>query len=330
MAHVVDFYDDESEIVAAVVGYVAEGWARHETVLVVATDEHRRDTDAALAARGTDPAAARASGHYVTLDAQDTLQSFMVGGKPQPEAFTSHVGGVVESLLRQGRPVRIYGEMVALLWQEGNVAAALAVEALWNDLATQLSFALLCAYPSQVLGESWLSDLRRLCELHSQLEPPASYARTDLPRRETDARPSRVFLPTPQAVPAVRRFVTGVLQTWDEQHLLRPEGDVDPESIIADALLACSEMATNAVLHARSPFLLSLNRSAHGVLVAVEDAAGGAARRQASAPTDLGGRGLAIVQAVADRWGCEPLEHGKVVWAEVSPHPSPVSAARAV
>lgn len=330
MAHGVDFYDREPEIVDAVAAYVLEGWARHETVVLVATEAHRRDTDAALAAAGVSPMAARAAGHYVTLDAAETLRTFVVDGVPQPEVFATQVGGLVAGALGRGRPVRVFGEMVALLWQDGNVTGALALESLWNALSARLPFTLLCAYPSQVLGASWLSDLHQLCVLHSQLEPPASYAGTDLSRDDPQGRPSRVFLPSPQAVPAVRRFVTAVLQSWDEEHPLSRVGQNDAEGIIADTLLACSEMATNAVLHARSPFLLSLNRSANGVLVAVEDAAGGSARRQASPPTALGGRGLAIVQSVADRWGCEPLAHGKVVWAEVAPHPSEAAAARAV
>lgn len=326
MRHVVDFYDDDREIVHALAAYVLDGWDRHETVVLVATEAHRRDTDTALAAAGADPTAARVAGHYVTRDAAETLRTFMADGAPQAEAFASQVGRLVEEALGRGRPVRVYGEMVALLWQDGNVPAALAVESLWNALSTRLSFTLMCAYPSQVLGSSWLPDLRRLCELHSHLEPPPSYARTELPLDDASGSHSRVFLPAPEAVPAVRRFVTAVLRTWDEEHRLSPDGRRGAESIIADTLLACSEMATNAVLHARSPFLLTLDRSAGGVVVAVEDAGGGSATRQASAPTALGGRGLAIVQSVADRWGCEPSAHGKVVWAVVAPHPSPAAA----
>ena len=322
MTHLVDFYDDDPEIVGALATYVLEGWARHETVVVVGTGAHRRETDAALKAAGADPAAARASGHYVTLDAEETLRTIMVAGAPHAEAFASHLGGVVAGALGLGRPVRIYGEMVALLWQDGNVPAAIALETLWNELQAELAFTLLCSYPSQVLQESWLPDLRHICELHSQVEPPASYAGTGLLGCDEhgDVGYSRVFLPAPQAVPAVRRFVSGVLHAWDQEQRLTLGPEVDADRAIADTVLACSEMATNAVLHAHSPFLLTLERYSGGVLVAVEDAAGGNAHRQSAAPTALGGRGLTIVQAVADRWGCEPLAHGKVVWAEVPAH----------
>lgn len=328
MTHLVDFYDDDPEIVAALATYALEGWARHETVVVVATEAHRRETDAMLVAAGADPAAARASGHYVTLDAEETLRTIMVEGVPHVDAFASHLGGVVAGALRLGRPVRIYGEMVALLWQDGNVPGAIALEGLWNELLAELTFTLLCSYPSQVLQESWLTDLRHICELHSRVEPPASYASTDLLAcdQHGDVACSKVFLPAPQAVPAVRRFVAGVLQAWDEEHHLGLAAQGDAERTIADTLLASSEMATNAVLHAHSPFLLTLQRSSGGVLVAVEDAAGGSPHRQSASPTALGGRGLTIVQAVADRWGCEPLAHGKVVWAEVAAHPAEVSA----
>ena len=50
--------------------------------------------------------------------------------------------------------------MVALLWHQGNVAAAIELETLWNDLAEDRRFSLLCAYPAQVVGEASLDDLR--------------------------------------------------------------------------------------------------------------------------------------------------------------------------
>ncbi|MDP9275804.1 MAG: MEDS domain-containing protein [Chloroflexota bacterium] len=44
--------------------------------------------------------------------------------------------------------MRVFGEMVALLWAEGDRNGALVLEELWNDLTRRLSFPLLCAYPA--------------------------------------------------------------------------------------------------------------------------------------------------------------------------------------
>jgi hypothetical protein len=46
-----------------------------------------------------------------------------------------------------GSAVRAFGEEVALLWSQGNVPGAIALESLWNDVVDHQRFSLLCAYP---------------------------------------------------------------------------------------------------------------------------------------------------------------------------------------
>jgi hypothetical protein len=76
------------------------------------------------------------------------LGAFMVDGMPDPTLFRSTVGDMIERLCA-GRipcPMRAYGEMVDLLWQEGNSDGAIKLEILWNQLASPYDFALLCGY----------------------------------------------------------------------------------------------------------------------------------------------------------------------------------------
>ncbi|MDP8931195.1 MAG: MEDS domain-containing protein [Actinomycetota bacterium] len=61
-----------------------------------------------------------------------------------------------------GRDVRIYGEMVALLWEEGNILAAMALEDLWNQFAGSRAFSLMCAYPMNA------------CHSHHRISPLAA------------------------------------------------------------------------------------------------------------------------------------------------------------
>ena len=78
--------------------------------------------------------------------------------------------------------------------------------------------------------------------------------------------------------------------------------------------LMVSELATNAVKHARSAFSLTVLASADVVRVEVNDEGEGEPVRRHPAPTDPGGRGLVIVQALADDWGVERHDGDKAVW----------------
>jgi hypothetical protein len=77
-------------------------------------------------------------------------------------------------MLRQaakaGRPVRVFGEMVALLWDAGLIDAAIEVEAMWNEMAAQYPFSLLCAYPVQsVDGDHHRDALTEVCRVHTSV-----------------------------------------------------------------------------------------------------------------------------------------------------------------
>lgn len=116
-------------------------------------------------------------------------------------------------------------------------------------------------------------------------------------------REERWLVVEPLSVWEARAFVGEHLVAHGLRHL------VDPVQLVA------SELATNALVHARTPFTVSLSASDGTVLVAVEDRS--AARPRASAPPvmDSHGRGLAIVDAVSDSWGVSEEDGTKTVWA---------------
>jgi len=62
----------------------------------------------------------------------------------------------------------IFGEMVAVLWDEGNRVGALALEHLWNDLLNNQAFHLHCAYPRTLFAGDE-AGLFNICESHSQV-----------------------------------------------------------------------------------------------------------------------------------------------------------------
>jgi len=174
--HVVLFYRDEEELADRVSGYLlpAEAGSGGAAVLI-ATPDHRLSLEQRLASAGLDVAAARARGAYLALDARETIRRFMVGDRPDPAGFWQ----VTTPLLRQaalaGQPVRVFGEMVSLLWDAGLVNAAIEVEEMWNELGRQYPFSLICAYPARpVTCSHYLDALTEVCRAHTEVtgSPP--------------------------------------------------------------------------------------------------------------------------------------------------------------
>lgn len=137
---------------------------------------------------------------------------------------------------------------------------------------------------------------------------------------------------TPQSCAAVRTFAQQLSSTRRGAHLSRllaverlTAWDLPP-GVIERAEHVVAELAANAALHGRvqgRDFLLALTLDdAAGTLrIAVSDTRG--ERRpaipQGPCPDDESGRGLLLVDALADRWGTEPRPpSGKTVWAEIS------------
>jgi anti-sigma regulatory factor (Ser/Thr protein kinase) len=88
---------------------------------------------------------------------------------------------------------------------------------------------------------------------------------------------------------------------------------VDP----ADLAMAVSELATNAVLHARTPFEVSVERLEDGIRVEVVDGNPTMPAARRAEASNVTGRGLLIVSSVSRAWGAEPSGGGKVVWFEM-------------
>jgi len=64
----------------------------------------------------------------------------------------------------------VFSEMVALLWDSGQVNSAIEVEAMWNEMVAQYPFSLLCGYPVRsVSGDHHQDSLAEVCRVHSSV-----------------------------------------------------------------------------------------------------------------------------------------------------------------
>jgi hypothetical protein len=173
--HLVEFYETEEFLVDTVTDFVVPPLHEWDSVIVVATPEHRAAFDAAIRARGVDLDGAQRDGRYTALDARELLAQFMVDGAPDRARFEALATEVIDRADAHGGHVWIYGEMVALLCGDGDAPAAVALEDLWNDLAAVRNFSLLCAYPLRAFGVAAAGAFRRICAQHSTVIPAEDY-----------------------------------------------------------------------------------------------------------------------------------------------------------
>src|SRR5687768_5438153 len=174
--HFVQFYEADGFLLNSLSGFIGTALKVGEGAIVVATKAHRDGLDELLSANGLDVVTASKSGHYISLDAAETLEKFMVDGSSEPNRFLQVLGGLIWQV-SQGRPkVRALGEMVALLWADGNYSGAIRLEELWNNLQKEHCFSLFCAYPmSSFVGEKFGNPLGSVCTSHSRVIPAESY-----------------------------------------------------------------------------------------------------------------------------------------------------------
>jgi len=138
------------------------------------------------------------------------------------------------------------------------------------------------------------ADLGYLIDLLETVGTAGNQATLDLPNELS-------------SVADARRFVEQQLAEWDL------EGTLD------DALLVVSELAANALTHARSSYRLRLSATPAALRIEVDDAGAGTPEPQPLTETEEHGRGLHLVDALAASWGMEAAESGgKRVWAELA------------
>lgn len=122
------FYVDDSFLLDGLSRFVGVSIEAGDAAVVIATLAHARELTTRLRECGLDLDSAIHQGRYISLDANAALASFMVDGWPETTRSIESVGGVIAraaASARGSRPrVTASGEMVALLWADGNAEAA--------------------------------------------------------------------------------------------------------------------------------------------------------------------------------------------------------------
>lgn len=167
--HFVQIYDAEDMFVDTLAGFINGGLSAGHAAIVIATPVHRDGLDERLVKMGLDVDLARSQGQFISLDAEQTLGRFMVDGWPDKQLFTETVCGILERASANSRKVRAFGEMVALLWAQGNYDATIRLEHLWHELCHKESLALFCAYPKIGFTDAPANSIANVYLAHSKI-----------------------------------------------------------------------------------------------------------------------------------------------------------------
>jgi MEDS: MEthanogen/methylotroph, DcmR Sensory domain len=293
--HVVQFYGQDEELAERVAGYLLGALESGGAAIVIATPEHRRAFGTRLAQAGVDLAAARDRGEYLVLDAGETVRELMAADGLDRAAFDRVIGTLIGQAGAGGRPVRAYGEMVALLWDDGLVNGAAQLEGMWEELGRRHPFSLFCGYRAASVTRD-IDAFAEVCRLHEEV--------VGFPAASGPVGPAavRTFAFSRDAPAAARHFTVATLHDWGI-------GD-----LADDAALAVTELAANAIVHARSAFTIIVSARDGLLRISVRDAS--PVPRAELRPTPL--HGLGAVNALASRWGVKSLgSAGKTVWVEL-------------
>jgi anti-sigma regulatory factor (Ser/Thr protein kinase) len=115
------------------------------------------------------------------------------------------------------------------------------------------------------------------------------------------------MLPDPGAPAYVRGWL---------RDMLRGSGLRD--ELVSDALLVVDELVTNAVVHAETPIVVTLDHSSDECRCMVSDRGVTGPLPRLVERADGTGRGLRVVNAVASSWGVERTALGTSVWADIN------------
>jgi anti-sigma regulatory factor (Ser/Thr protein kinase) len=124
-------------------------------------------------------------------------------------------------------------------------------------------------------------------------------------RRRTSTEVERCFQANLDAPGKARRFVAEVLE------------EVCAAGVLDDAEFITSELTTNAVVHTGDAFVVAVSADERRVRITVSDRSHSLPVIRNATTEDGGGRGLTLVDCIADRWGINKTPEGKGIWVEL-------------
>ncbi|MCD6062151.1 MAG: hypothetical protein K0R82_62 [Flavipsychrobacter sp.] len=167
--HVLQVYRTDEILIDALIGFTGTGINAGECVVVIATPQHLNALSGKLRDLGIHLPTLIADDRFIPLEAERTRDKFVINGMPDAGRLEEIVYGLLYRADRRGRRVRFFGEIMALMWAEGNKTAALRLEELWTSMSNAREFSIFCGYPEAAFADNKRESIRQVCGIHGKI-----------------------------------------------------------------------------------------------------------------------------------------------------------------
>jgi DcmR-like sensory protein len=176
--HIVQLYQDDNFYSEAISHFAAEGIVRGESIILVATRPHWENISRRMESKGFETAELFHRGQLTLLDADATLPKFMAGNDPDGNIFKPLARQTIAKARAGGKypRVRWWGEMVNVLYVNGNPRGSNRLEQLFDQVAHEESIAIFCSFLMDKFDPKIYEEaFGNVCKTHSHVIPADDY-----------------------------------------------------------------------------------------------------------------------------------------------------------
>jgi len=168
--HIVQIYENDDVLLKTLEGFVASGIKTGDGIVLIATQKHLELLNFRLAANSIRLSDLEEAGQYFPVTAEELLDKITVHSWPDESLFNSAVRDIIAKGRGESmRRVRVFSELEALLWQEGQNVATIRLEYLWGHICETEAVCVLCGYPEPVFKNDALSSIPHVCSIHTKV-----------------------------------------------------------------------------------------------------------------------------------------------------------------
>lgn len=151
--YVLQIYQNEDVFLDTLIGFVGTGINAGDCILVIAKTKHLNALTDKLKKLAVKPDTLIADDRYIPVQAEALLPSLLDNGDVDEQKFRSLISTHVKKARQRKRRIRVFGELVNLLCEQGKPETAVKLEHLWNNIGKEESLNVYCAYPEQTLQQ---------------------------------------------------------------------------------------------------------------------------------------------------------------------------------
>lgn len=166
--HLLQIYESDDIFLHGLEGFTATGFLNGDAVILIGTDMHISAVEEKLKDK-FDLEALKLSGQYIPYDVEEALSKFINNNEVDELKFREFISSLVARAKDGGRTVRAFGEMVAILWGQGNRKATIKLEQMWSDICQSDIVCLYCAYPQSGFSQDANDSFDQICSHHTKM-----------------------------------------------------------------------------------------------------------------------------------------------------------------